>query len=511
MIYGLSNVLGRLLNFVLVTPFLTEVMASEEFGVVGEMFFYTALLIALLVFRMDTVVFRFASRAENDPRAVFQKAQSFVVVAVVLVIGMLLFWSDQIAAAIEYPDRAIYVKLVLLTVAFDALSAVPLARLRLENRPWFFVFVNLGNVLLNLLLIFLLLWVLPSRQTFLGLTYDEGYLVGYYLATITVASAFRYILLLFDGLLKYGKRKALPKTLDAVTLEEKRTNIRLGEMLRYSMPLTLVAVAVIINALFGPALIKWYYGENVTGNLFWSGQFNAALKLAVFLNLFITAYNYAAEPYFFRQAGNDPEKADKQIYADATRTYAIVGMVASTAILLFLPWLKNFLDEGEQQGLYVLPYLLGANFLFGLYYNFAIAYKLTDRTYLGGIISVAGSLVAVLGSIWLIDEYEIRAVAWSMLACYGLMCTLAYFVSRKYFPVQYPLLRIALYLLLAVGATMLAARLEGAENWTLAGTSAGSAGAADAGAKWYIRGAVFALLLAAFGALEHKWVRRTFL
>ncbi|MEL7163331.1 MAG: hypothetical protein AAFN92_21415, partial [Bacteroidota bacterium] len=183
-IYGLSNVLGRLLNFVLVTPFLTAMMASEEYGVVGDLFLWMGILIALLVFRMDTAVFRFASRKEYGTEAVFRRAQRFVLIAVGLAAALILFASPSIADWMEYPDRTVYVQLVLATAAFDAMSAVPLARLRLEQRPWFFVFVNLGNVLLNLGLIFWLLYLWPAQKTLFGVEYLPEYQVGYYLVTL---------------------------------------------------------------------------------------------------------------------------------------------------------------------------------------------------------------------------------------------------------------------------------------------------------------------------------------
>jgi len=259
-------------------------------------------------------------------------------------------------------------------------------------------------------------------------------------------------------------------------------------MLRYAWPLALVAVALIVNALVGPWIIQLYHGGSVTENLYYVGQFNAALKLAVFLNLFITAYNYAAEPFFFRQAGSDLAKADKQIYADSLRAYAIVGVLASAGILLFLPWLQVFLDEGERQGLYVLPVLLAANFCFGLYSNFAIAYKLTDKTYFGGAIAAVGSAIVLAVGIGLVGRYGIWAPAWAMLTCYAVMCVLAWLVSRKYFPVAYPLGRVALYVLLAA-ATFYLAQTQDA---------------------MIVRIAAFLSLSALMFGLEWRWIRRTF-
>ena len=164
--------LGRMLNFVLVVPFLTSIM-EEEFGVAGDLFFWTGLLIALLVFRMDTAVFRFASRAENDAQGVFRRTQLFVFILVAVILGGLALAGNWLAEGLGYPGKTAYVYLVLLTVAFDVLSAVPLARLRLQQRPWRFVAANLGNVAVNLVLIYLLLYWWPRQETLMGMTYME--------------------------------------------------------------------------------------------------------------------------------------------------------------------------------------------------------------------------------------------------------------------------------------------------------------------------------------------------
>ena len=475
-IYGLANILPRLLNFVLVTPFLTRVMVSEDYGVVGTLFFYIAILIALLTFRMDTVVFRFASRKENDARAVFLGAQRFVLAAVAVFIGAGLLAAGPIAAWLGYPDRSIYVVLFLITVAFDALSAVPLARLRLERRSWFFVATNLGNVLLNLALIFLLLgWWADSDTSLLGFTYEARYQVVYYLISIVLASGFRYLLLLGDGLIRYRNRP--PAQFHRAP--------GLGQVLGYSAPLTIVALAGIFNAQAGLIFITYFLGGDMTSNLYWTGQFSAALKFAVILNLFVTAFNYAAEPFFFRQAGNDLAAADKTIYADATRAFAIVGTLVCAGILIFLPWLKDFLGADLQEGLAVLPYLLAGNFFLGLYSNFAIGYKLTDRTYLGGAIAITGSAICAAIGIGFIEQYGIVAPAVAMTACYLTMCLLALWLTRRVFPVDYPLGRIALYIVWASLAVYGARSLD-----------AGLLGA----------GAVFLGLLAIIGFLERAWL-----
>ncbi|MTB52611.1 lipopolysaccharide biosynthesis protein [Lewinella sp. W8] len=491
-IYGFSNVLGRLLNYVLVTYFITRLMSSEEFGVVNDLLFWTAFLIAMLVFRMDTVLFRFASRQEYHADGVFRRTQAWVTGAVVILVGGMLLFAEEIAGWLKYPDRVVYVRLVLATVAFDALSAVPLGRLRLDQRPWFFVAVNLGNVIVNIALIYLLLFIWPANAAWvaekMGWTYDPAYQVGYYLFTLAAAAGLRLLALMLDQWWRAGKRKALATGIVPDW----------SEMLRYAYPLALVAVAGIINFLAAPWVIKMYNGGTVTENLYWSGQFGAAAKLAVALNLFVTAYNYAAEPFFFRQAGRGLESSDRTIYADATRAYAIIGVVASVGILLFQPWLELIIDEGERVGMFILPLLLAANFFFGLYSNFSVAYKLTDKTILGGGIALLGSVIVLFGSITFVEKYGIWAPATAMLACFAVMCVLAYGVSRRYFPVDYPLGRIAAYLVW--GAVV------------LLGTNAVTAaisGPAGLGAL-LIRGASFLVLVGGLFLAERAWIRKTF-
>ena len=511
LIYGLSNILGRLLNFVLVTYFISRLMSDVEFGIVGDLMFWTALLIALLVFRMDTAVFRFASRAEYDGGAVFRRAQTWVIGGVVLVAGGLLLAAPWVADWVNYPDRVVWVRLVLFTVAFDVLAMVPLARLRLENRAWTFVAVNLGNVAINIVLIFLLLYVWRWNADWVaehwGLRYDPLHQVTYYLVSIMAASAFRYLVLLIDGLRRRETKEGAAPTL--------RT------MLNYSTPLTVVAVAGIINFLVAPAILKYYNGGAMEDNLGWSGQFNAAIKLAVVLNLFITAYTYAAEPFFFRQAGKNLATADKTIYADATRAFGIVGALASAGILLYQPWLELMVGPGVRKGLVILPVLLAANFFFGLYSNFSIAYKLTDKTILGGAIAATGSVIVLGGSILFTRTYSIYAPAVAMLVCFIVMCGLAWWVSRRYFPVDYPLGRILLYLLLTGAAVWLGAELSPYQplthdpNFTLDPTIpfVDSVFRPDVGAgagAIAVRTAVFLTLLLALTGLEWNWLRRTF-
>lgn len=285
----------------------------------------------------------------------------------------------------------------------------------------------------------------------------------------------------------------------------------LRAMLRYSLPLTIVAVAGIVNGLIGPTIIRRVLTDQAASGDLLAGQFNAALKLAVFLNLAVTAYNYAAEPFFFRQAGGDPARADKQIYADALRAYGIIASLACAGILLFLPWLQFFIrDEALRAGLYVLPVLLAANVCLGLYINLSVAYKLTDKTFLGGGIALLGSLAVLLVNVLCIDTLGLLAPALGMLAGYVLMSLLAYGVSRRYFPVAYPLARLGGYALLTLGAVAAGEYLaaSGVFASNVGGESQSVAILTPAG--MLVRGGLFLLLVVSLGVMERSWLRRTF-
>lgn len=474
-VYGVSSILGRLLNFVLITPFVTqpEVMSPEQYGVVSELFFYTAFLLALLVFRLDTAVFRFASRAEYSATAVCRKAQLLVLGFVLLICGGGLVFATPLAGLMAFSERVEYIQLFLLIVAFDALSAVPLARLRLEQRAWTFAGVNLANIVLNIFLIYTLLQFIPAAaEKGRFAWFDAEQKVSYYFLAVLLASILRYLLLLADRLWQWRKEREKVGTIQeniaagsglegsflapsaGAKFSQKSQEARPPQspailtMLRYASPLVVVGVAGIINTLAGPAMIKWLYSNDLEANYYWAGQYGAAMKMAVFLTLFTTAYNFAAEPFFFRQAGSDLSKADRHIYAQAMRVFALVNAVAIAGILLLMPLVQLYLGRDLREGLVVLPYLMAANFLLGIYHNLSVAYKLTDQTLLGGGIALAGTGVFLLTNWFLLPIWGITAPALATFLCFLLMCILAYGVSRKYFPVPYPWWVIGRYALL---------------------------------------------------------------
>ena len=437
-IYGLSSILGRVVNWIILTPYFTRVFTTDEYGIVNDLYFYIAFLLVLFTYRMETAFFRFASRSkENEPNTVFTTASLSIMASSVFFAAALLLAAEPIAGWLRYPGREDYVRIFTLIIAFDALAAIPFARLRLESRPIRFALIKLSAIVINIALVFFFLeacpWLIKNGWSGLEAIYRDDQRIAYVFWSNLLASGLTLLWL-------------APLYRQIVWRFAKDLWQR---MLRYSMPLVIAAFAGIVNQLIGTPLLKYLGSGSLEENLKMGGIYAAAAKLAVLMNLFVQAFNYAAEPFFFRQAA---ESDDKTVYADVARAFAIVGSLVFLGIMLYLDLIQYFLGGDFREGLGVLPILLVANFFLGLYYNFSIAYKLTDRTRIGGYIALAGSAITLVINFLLIPSLGYYAPAWASLACFVVMCTLAFAIARPFWPVQYPLWRMAYFLLLALAA-----------------------------------------------------------
>lgn len=442
-IYGLSSILGRVVNWIILTPYFTRVFLTEEYGVVSDLYFWIAILLVLFTYRMETAFFRFASRGQqesgdkkHDQDTVFSTASLTIIGTTVAFTGLLLYLAPQIALWLKYPGRADYVRIFTLIIAFDALAAIPFAKLRMESRPLRFAAVKLGALALNILLIFFFLegcpWLLAHDYTFITSIYNPEHRIAYVFWANLLASGVS--LLWLAPLYRH--------------LAWRFATDLWSTMIRYALPLVIAAIAGIINQLAGPTLLKYLATGTTEANLDLGGLYGAAAKLAVLMNLFVQAFNYAAEPFFFRQSAVSQDKA---IYADVARAFALVGSLAFIGIMFYLELIQSFLGEDYREGLGILPILLVANFFLGLYYNFSIGYKLTDQTRWAGYIALLGTIITLVINIIFIPSMTIYAPAWASLVCFFTMTVAGYWLTRKLWPVDYKLGRMAYYLLLAIG------------------------------------------------------------
>ena len=437
--YGISSILGRILHFLVLTPFYTEVFTGDEYGLVGELFTYSAFLMILFSFRMETTFFRFGSDKGQFDKT-FSTASLFLIVSTVCFVAFFFGFSEIIAESMELAGMDIYVKLLVGIIALDTLSAIPFAKLRLENRPRKFAFLKVMNVVINLSVVLFFLALAPKLNSpwlnsILELLDPIGNGVVFVFWSGLIASAFMVLLLL-------GEYRKLNWVFDFSLWKN---------MLSYTFPLILVGFCAIFNKEGGLLLIKYLSPGTIEENRFNEGIFNANAKLAVIMSLFTQAYNYAIEPFFFN---NKNRKDNRQLYADSTRMYTIVTAIGFVAIMAFLPLLKFLISNEELHvGLGMVPYLLFAYILLGIYYNFSVWFKLTDRTRFGAYIAFIGALVTLGVAAFTVpfERFSYYGVAYAAVACYLVMVISSYLFGKKYYPVPYRIDRMALILILAVG------------------------------------------------------------
>ena len=433
-IYGLGSILSRVLNYIFFTFYLTRVFNDEpeRFGIYKELYFFVALFLIVLSFRMETTYFRYAK--ENRPKVTMMSMVFLATFSGLFLAGIWIFKS-QIAEALDYPDMSTHLVMLGWVLFFDVLSAVPFASLRQQNRPWVFLGLKLGSILVNLVFVLFFLEVLP------GLAEQGGFWENLYRADDKLFYVFlgnliaSALTLLF--LMPIMRKQSL--TWDTGFLKR---------MLRYAWPLVIVGIAGVINQSSYITFQKYLLPNSLTENLSDGGVFAAAASLAILLNLFTVAFNYAAEPFFF--AHKDREDA-RQVYADVALAFTIVGALMMLGILAYMDLVQLLIGKNFREGLFVVPVLLVSFLVLGIYYNFSTWYKLADKTVYGAWIAGIGAVMTIILNIVLIPRYQVIGSAWAALICYLFMCIASYVQGQKYFPIPYRIPRMIVWILVALG------------------------------------------------------------
>ena len=431
-IYGLGSILPRVLNLIIFLPYLTSEFNDNpgEYGIHGVMYAFAAFLLVLLTFRMETSFFRFGSETGALEKT-YSTTLTTLFIVVPIIIASMWFFAEGIAGILSNVGDARYVRIILLISALDILVALPFARLRLEERPIKFSILKIIAVFINLGFIFFFLEMLPTLDIS-WLTYTTDRRLEFVFIANLLASACTFLFLLPEIL----KNKW---TIDKPAL---------SRIARYALPLIVVGVAGIISQFSDRWLLNILSPGSEEERKIQAGLYNAAIKFAVIMQLFIQAFNYAAEPFFFRQAA---DKNATQTYADVARAFTFVGCFAFLFVLYYEPELQNiFLGSNFRSGLNVLPILLLAYLFLGLYYNFSVWYKIKDKTIVGAWIAIIGAIVSLTINITFIPKMGTFAAAWAAFFTFATYATLGYFIGKKYFPVPYRMDKILGLILLAV-------------------------------------------------------------
>lgn len=435
-IYGLSSIVGRFLNYLL-TPLWTGVFSKEQFGIITEMYAYVAFLVVFLTYGMETTFFRFVNKKDSEKQTVFSTIFISVVSSSALFIGMSLAFAQPIADWLMYPNHKEYVVWFAIIVGLDAVSSIPMAKLRNDNRPKLFAGINLINIFVNIgLNLFFLNYCkgnydAGTTNEIIDFFYNPEIGVGYVFIANLIASIIKFACL-------------LPSSLKGGFLSFDRHLYR--RLARYTAPLLFVGLAGIINETLDRILLKriLIHDYSLKETLGMLGIYGANYKLSIIITLFIQAFRYAAEPFFFNQSN---QKGSTKMYADVMNYFIIVVSIIFIGVMGYIDVLKYFINNEELWvGLDIVPILLLANIFLGIYYNLSIWYKLSEKTGFGAIISIIGALATIVLNILLIPVLGYHGSAWATLVCYALMVFISYKWGKKHYPIPYDLNKAFMYL-----------------------------------------------------------------
>jgi O-antigen/teichoic acid export membrane protein len=424
-VYGLSSIIGRLLNYLLV-PLYTYVFADPaDYGVVSELYAWVAFLIVLLTFGMETAYFRFLQDSE-DKDAPFSNAFFVVAGVCVLFLTVLLTYNNEIERLIILNGHNEYILLLGAIVCIDAITALPLAKLRAEEKAIQFAgiqFTSIGvNIILNL--IFMLVLFDKTRPEEGVLFILAANLCASVVKPLLLYNQFRKIKLVFDW--------GLAKT-----------------MLIYATPLVIAGFAGIINETLDRILLKQIIYDPQNPSSFHEavaqvGIYSACYKLAMLVTILLQAYRYAAEPFFFSQMKNEDRN---KVYVNVMNLFIAVVCLVFLLVSLNIEIFKHFIqNETYWAGLSVVPILLMANVFLGIYYNQSVWYKLSGKTQFGAYIAIVGALTTILINILFIPKYGYLASAWATLIVYFLQMMASYFLGQRFYPIRYNQKKFFLYI-----------------------------------------------------------------
>jgi len=454
-IYGMGTIIPRLLNYLLV-PLYTRVFVAGVYGQITDLYAWIALLLALLTYGMETTFFRYTQK--EDPDWVFNNIVSCIITTTSVFLLIYIIFYKNFAHLIQYEHNTQYVLFLGLIVALDALTAVPFAKLRKNNKAKLFTLIKIANVSLNIGLNLFFLIVIP--ETALAISEKvfgpQAGLLVWVLVSNVLSSLLSLLLLL-------PQFKGFHFTLDKSLIRP---------MLAYSLPILLISLVGMVNEVADKILIKYLTPIpepetlevlEMTGEeyaLQQLGIYGANFKLAVLMTIFIQMFRYASEPFFF---GKAKDRNAPELYAKVMTYFVVFCLLIFLGVMLYMDLLKYFVGEkgsDYHEGLIIVPIVLIANMFYGIVFNLSIWFKLTDRTFSGTIISIIGASVTLLCLFILVPRIGYLGAAIAHLGCYTVMMLFSYVWGQKVFPVPYQIGRIILYFIFAIALFMVSTMLS---------------------------------------------------
>ena len=418
-IYGLSSIVGRFLNYLLV-PLYTYYMPHEtgDYGVSTNIYAYTALILVLLTFGMETTLFRFANDERYKPDTVFSTAMATIGSLTTVFLLMIFGFIGPISQALGYEHHHEYLLMMAVVVALDALQAIPFSYLRYQKRAIRFASLKLLFIAMNIALNLFYFVVLGKTTVF-------------YVFFINLICT-SFITLFF-----------LP---DLFRIEWKFDGKLFSTMLSYSWPILILGIAGILNQVADKIIFPLVYPDKEQANVL-LGDYGSCVKIAMIMAMITQAFRYAYEPIVFAKS----KDADKtEYYASAMKYFLIFTLLAFLCVVGWMPVLQYIIGERYREGLGVVPIVMAAEIMMGVYFNLSFWYKLIDKTIYGAWFSLTGCAVLFAVNILLIPEYSYWACAWGGVAGYGTAMVLSYIIGQQKNPIPYPMKDIATYVVVTI-------------------------------------------------------------
>ena len=418
-IYGLSSIVGRFLNYLLV-PLYTHVIsaASGGYGIVTNLYAYTALILVILTFGMETTFFRFANKEDEDANTVFSTSLALVSALSLLFLGAVVLFATPISQALGYADHPDYLLMMAAVVALDAIQAIPFCLLRFQKKAMKFASLKLLFIVLNIGLNLLYFVVLGHTEVFyvFFLNLVCTFLITFFFVPELIHMRFRVDM----GLLR--------------------------RMLSYSWPILILGIAGILNQAADKMIFPLVYPDKAQG-ISELAVYGACAKIAMIMAMITQAFRYAYEPFVFAQSR---ERGQAHMYAMGMKYFLIFTLLAFLCVMAWLPALRYMVGADYWQGLRVVPIVMAAEIMMGVYFNLSFWYKLIDKTIYGAVFSIVGCTVLLAVNFYGIPRMSYMACAWGGFAGYGTAMILSYIVGQKKNPIPYPMRSMTGYVLLAI-------------------------------------------------------------
>ena len=427
-IYGLSSIIGRFLNWLLVPLYTFVLQQQSDYGIVTNLYAWTALLLVILTYGMETGFFRFANKEECKAGAVYTTVLTSVGFTSLLFAVLCVVLRQPIANVLNYPTHSDFIAMLGVVVSMDAFGSIPFAYLRYKKRPMKFAVLKLLMIFINIAFNIFFLVICPKVQdsALVSWFYRPDYGVGYVFVANLISTLSVTLMLLPDIL---AEKYAFSFS-------------QLKQILRYSLPLLILGIAGVMNQTLDKILFPFLYPGDASSEL---GIYGACFKIAMVMMMFTQAFRYAYEPYIFSK---HKDKNSVEAYADAMKYFIIFSLLILLGMIVYLDLLKLIIAPSYWVGLKVVPIVLWAYVFQGIFFNLSLWYKLTDNTRFGAYFSIIGCFITLIINVAFVPRFSYMASACASLVCYFVIMLLSYFIGKKYLYVPYDLRRIGFYILL---------------------------------------------------------------